>query len=62
MKTIRLSEHAREQIFYRGTTEEEVIETIKTSQCRMPSLEGWSAEKILFLKIYGIRSIIRLNR
>ncbi|HSB06485.1 MAG TPA: DUF4258 domain-containing protein [Thermodesulfobacteriota bacterium] len=31
MKQIRLSLHAREQIFFRGTTEEEVIETIRTS-------------------------------
>lgn len=31
MKPIRLSGHAREQLFYRGATEEEVIETIKTS-------------------------------
>jgi len=31
MKLIRLSEHAKEQCIFRGTTEEEVIETIKTS-------------------------------
>ena len=32
MKPIGLSLHAREQIFFRGTTEEEIIETIRTSQ------------------------------
>jgi hypothetical protein len=32
MKPIRFSLHAREQLFFRGTTEEEVIETIRTSQ------------------------------
>ena len=32
MKPIRLSEHAKYQLFYRGTKEEEVIEAIRTSQ------------------------------
>ena len=31
MKPIRLSGHAKEQLAYRGATEEEVIETIMTS-------------------------------
>ncbi len=31
MKPIRLSGHAKEQLFFRGATEDEVIETIKTS-------------------------------
>lgn len=31
MKPIRLSGHAKEQLFFRGTTEEEVIEMIRTS-------------------------------
>ncbi|MGE5894095.1 MAG: hypothetical protein ACM34I_08585 [bacterium] len=31
MKPIRLSGHAREQLFFRGTTEEEITETIRTS-------------------------------
>ena len=31
MKPIRLSGHAKEQLFFRGTTEDEVIEAIKTS-------------------------------
>lgn len=32
MKPIRLSEHAKEQFIFRGTTEEEIFEAIKTSQ------------------------------
>jgi len=32
MKPIRLSLHAKEQLFFRGTTEEEIIETIRSSQ------------------------------
>ncbi len=31
MKPIRLSGHAKEQLFYRGVTEEEVIETISSA-------------------------------
>jgi hypothetical protein len=31
MKPIRLSGHAKVQLFFRGTTEEEVIETIRTA-------------------------------
>lgn len=31
MKPIKLSQHAKEQLNYRGATEKEVIETIKTS-------------------------------
>ena len=30
MKPIRLSGHAREQLYFRGTTEEEVLESIAT--------------------------------
>ena len=32
MKPIRLSQHARENIRYRGATEEEVVETIQTAK------------------------------
>ncbi len=32
MKPIRLSGHAKDQIIFRGTTEEEVIEAIQTSE------------------------------
>ncbi|MCX5886214.1 MAG: hypothetical protein NT096_09955 [Proteobacteria bacterium] len=31
MKPIRLSAHARENLSYRGTTEQEVIDTIRTA-------------------------------
>ncbi|MDO9289145.1 MAG: DUF4258 domain-containing protein [Thermodesulfovibrionales bacterium] len=31
MKPIRLSGHAREQLVFRGTSEEEIFETIRTS-------------------------------
>lgn len=31
-KPIRLSGHAKEQLAFRGTNEEEIIETIRTSQ------------------------------
>jgi len=32
MQPIRLSLHAKEQLFYRGTREQEIIETIRSSQ------------------------------
>ena len=32
MKPIRLSGHAKEQLYFRGTTEKEVIETINLSK------------------------------
>lgn len=35
-KPIRLSEHAKNQLIFRGTTKEEIIETIETSK-RIPS-------------------------
>ena len=38
MKPIRLSDHAREQLFYRGVTEEEVVETISSSTCQTAEL------------------------
>lgn len=31
MKRIRLSGHAKEQLYFRGTTEEEITETIRTT-------------------------------
>ena len=37
--------HAREQIFFRGTTEEEVIETIRTSQWQPAELGRLECKK-----------------
>ena len=31
MKPVRITKHTKEQLKYRGTTEEEIIETIQTS-------------------------------
>lgn len=45
MKPIRFSLHAREQTFFRGTTEEEIIETIRTSQWQPAELGGWQCKK-----------------
>jgi hypothetical protein len=45
MKPIRLSLHAREQIFFRGTTEEEVIETIRTCQWQPAELGRLECKK-----------------
>ena len=45
MKSIRLSGHAKELIFFRGTTEEEVIETIQTSEWQPAELGRLECKK-----------------
>lgn len=45
MKPIRLSGHAKEQLFFRGTTEEEVIETIQTSEWQLAELGRLESRK-----------------
>lgn len=45
MKPIRLSGHAIEQLFYRGVTEEEVIETISSSTWQPAELERLECRK-----------------
>ena len=44
-KTIRLSEHAREQLAYRGTNEAEVSETIRTSKWEPAELNRLRCQK-----------------
>jgi hypothetical protein len=51
MKPIRLSEHAKEQIFFRGTTEEEVIETIQTSKWQPAELGRLECKKDFLLSL-----------
>ena len=63
MKPIRLSGHAKEQLFFRGTTEEEVIETIRTSPwqpAELGRLEGrknFTFEKEWNKKYYKIKQV-----
>ena len=45
MKPIRLSRHAQQRLFSRGTTEEEVIEIIKTSQWQSTELGRFECRK-----------------
>lgn len=45
MKPIRLSGHAKEQLFFRGATEDEVIETIKTSIWQSAELRRLECKK-----------------
>lgn len=45
MKPIRLSGHAKEQLFYRGVSEEEVIETISSSSWQPVELGRLEARK-----------------
>ena len=45
MKPIRLSGHAKDQIIFRGTTEEEVIEAMKTSKGQSAELNRLECKK-----------------
>lgn len=45
MKPIRLSGHAKEQLFYRGVTEEEVVETITESTWQSAEMERLECRK-----------------
>ena len=63
MKPIRLSGHAREQLFFRGTSEEEVVEAIKTSQWQPVELgklecrKDLAFENIWNKKYYKIKQV-----
>jgi hypothetical protein len=46
MKPIRLSIHAREQLLYRGVSEEEVYETIRTSKWKPAELGRWECKEV----------------
>ena len=53
-KPIRLSEHAKEQVYYRGCSEEEVWETIRTSQWEKAELDRLQCRKdFSFNKIWN---------
>jgi len=45
LKPIRLSEHAKEQLIYRGATEREVLDTIQ-KKLHLRKL-GWAVEQLL---------------
>ncbi|MEW6108758.1 MAG: hypothetical protein AB1632_06280 [Nitrospirota bacterium] len=63
MKPIRLSGHAKEQLSYRGTTEEEVVETIRTSAWqqaelgRLESRKNFIFEKEWNKKYYKVKQV-----
>ncbi|NSW83719.1 MAG: hypothetical protein HPY90_10710 [Syntrophothermus sp.] len=44
-KPIRLSRHARENALYRGSTEEEILETIRTGFWEAAQDERWECRK-----------------
>jgi len=45
IKPIHLSQHAKQQLFYRGTTEEEIIDTIQASQWEPAELNRLECHK-----------------
>lgn len=63
MKPIRISGHAKEQLFFRGTTEDEVLESIRTGQWgpaelnRLESKKNFAFENIWNKKYYKIKQV-----
>ncbi len=63
MKPIRFSAHAKEQLFFRGATEEEVIEVIQTSEWqpaelgRLECKKDFKFESIWNKKHYNIKQV-----
>jgi hypothetical protein len=62
MKPIRLSIHAREQLLYRGVSEEEVHETIRTSKWRPAALGRLECKKVFHIRKNGTKYIIMRKR
>jgi len=57
IKPIRLSEHAKSQLKFRGTTEEEIITTIKTSKWSAAELDRLECRKdFVFNKLWNNKS------
>ena len=63
MKPVRLSGHAKEQLVFRGTTEEEITETIRSSQWqpaelgRLECRKDFAFENIWNKKYYKIKQV-----
>jgi len=63
LKPIRLSEHAKEQLIYRGATEREVLATIQNSKWtpaefnRMECRENFEFNKTWNNKLYKVKQI-----
>jgi hypothetical protein len=54
MKAIRFSKHAKEQLFFRDATEDEVVETIETSDWETAELGRLECRKdFLYRKIWN---------
>ena len=61
-KPIRLSEHARQQIRFRGATDQEVFDSIRTQTWEIAELDRLEFGKILYLNQNGIINIMIPNR
>lgn len=63
MKTIRLSSHAREQLYFRNATEVEVVETIRTTDWKPAELgrlecrKNFSYENEWNKKYYKVKQV-----
>ena len=63
MKPVLLSQHAKQQLFYRGTTEEEVIDTIQACKWepaelgRLQCKKDFAYNKSWNSKLYEIKQV-----
>ncbi|MBI5746135.1 MAG: hypothetical protein HZA13_03930 [Nitrospirae bacterium] len=62
MKPIRLSGHTKDQLISEVPLKRTQLKQEEHHNGKLRSWEGGSVEKILSLKMNGIRSILRLNR
>jgi hypothetical protein len=64
MKPISLSAHARENLSYRGTTEQEIIDTIRLGQPHggLPNRDGWNVEKTFSINRIGTADFTTQNK
>ena len=61
-KPIRLSEHARQQIRFRGATDQEVFDSIRTQTWEIAELDRLEFGKIFYFNQNGIINIMIPNR
>jgi hypothetical protein len=62
MKPVKLSGHAKEQLVYRGVTEEEVVETISSSTWQPAELGRLECGKDFLYEKEWNKSIIKQSR
>ncbi len=62
MKPIRLSGHTKDQLFFRGVTEAEIIETIRTSSWEPAELGRLECKRDFLMTMNGTKDITEQSR